>query len=124
MIDFFKTRVLEPDVTNQPSIVEQLMAVTQDRKANPPARSYTNKRLDGGVDKIRAKIMEEAGEVVDAARETGDEGHRHVVYEAADVMYHLCVLLGLKDVAWSEVESELARRFGISGLDEKEARRE
>ena len=44
------------------------------------------------------------------------------VHEAADLMYHLMVLLVFKDVAWSDVEKELAGRFGICGLDEKESR--
>ncbi len=98
------------------------MAVIQDRKANPPERSYTTKLLAGGIEKMGAKILEEAGEVVQAAAEPGAEGREHFVYEAADVVFHLCVLLGYKDVAWQEVEAELGRRFGICGLDEKEAR--
>lgn len=100
------------------------MAVIQDRKANPPERSYTTKLLSGGIEKMGAKILEEAGEVVQAAAEPGAEGREHFVYEAADVVFHLCVLLGYKDVTWQEVEAELARRFGICGLDEKEARNE
>lgn len=107
----------------QPSdILPQLMAVIADRKRNPPAKSYTTKLLSAGCDRIGVKIMEEVVEVIDAARETGDEGHRHVVREAADVIYHLFVLLGACDVSLAEVESELARRFGLSGLDEKASR--
>ena len=44
------------------------------------------------------------------------------MYEAADLIYHLFVMLGFKQIALAEVEAELARRFGISGLDEKAAR--
>lgn len=108
-----------PDDAN---ILRQLMAVIADRKKNPPAKSYTTKLLTAGGDRIGVKIMEEVVEIIDAAREGGEEGHRHVVREAADVIYHLFVLLGSCDVGLEEVETELARRFGLSGLDEKASR--
>ena len=69
-----------------------------------------------------AKIEEEAAEVVEAAGEPGDAGRDHTVREAADVLYHLLVLLAFRDIPLAAVEAELARRFGISGLDEKAAR--
>jgi phosphoribosyl-ATP pyrophosphohydrolase len=98
------------------------MAVIEDRKANPSDKSYTNRLLDGGIAKIGPKVTEEAAEVVEAAAEPGDEGRAHTVREAADLVYHLFVLLGVRDIPLAEVEAELARRFGISGLDEKAAR--
>jgi phosphoribosyl-ATP pyrophosphohydrolase len=98
------------------------MAVIEDRKRNPPAKSYTTKLFAGGIDLIGDKIVEEATEVVEAARELGPEGRAHTIYEAGDVLYHLFVLLGHLDIRLDEVESELARRFGISGLDEKASR--
>lgn len=100
------------------------MAVIEDRKANPPAKSYTTALFQGGVAKIGGKILEEAGEVVEAAGEPGDAGRSHLIYEAADLIYHLLVLLGHRDVKLPEVEAELARRIGLSGLDEKAARAE
>jgi phosphoribosyl-ATP pyrophosphohydrolase len=98
------------------------MAVIQDREANPSANSYTNRLLSGGVDKIGAKIVEEAAEVVAAAAEAGEEGRQHTIHEAADVLYHLFVLLGHRDISLAEVETELERRFGTSGLEEKASR--
>lgn len=98
------------------------MAVIADRKANPSEKSYTTRLLSGGVEKIAAKILEEAGEIVAAAAEPGEPGRTHTIHEAADVLYHLFVLLGYRDISLAEVESELARRFGISGLDEKASR--
>ena len=100
------------------------MKVVQDRKRNPPERSYTTSLFAGGVARIGAKIREEAEEVVEAAGEAGADGRQHLICEAADLIYHLLVLLGHCDVQLDEVESELARRFGISGLDEKAARDE
>jgi phosphoribosyl-ATP pyrophosphohydrolase len=104
------------------SILARLMAVIEDRKANPSEKSYTNRLLSGGVAAIGAKIVEEAAEVVAAAAEPGPAGRSHTIHEAADLVYHLFVLLGHRDISLSEVEAELARRFGISGLDEKASR--
>ena len=104
------------------TVFAKLMAVIEDRKANPPAKSYTTALFQGGVAKIGGKILEEAGEVVEAAGEPGDAGRSHLIYEAADLIYHLFVLLGNRDVKLPEVEAELARRFGLSGVDEKAAR--
>jgi phosphoribosyl-ATP pyrophosphohydrolase len=104
------------------SILARLMAVIEARRASPSERSYTNKLLIGGVDAIGAKITEEAAEVVEAAAESGDAGRQHLVREAADLIYHLFVMLGFKQIPLAEVEAELARRFGISGLEEKASR--
>jgi phosphoribosyl-ATP pyrophosphohydrolase len=111
-----------PGVNDSKSIFAQLMSVIEDRKANPPEKSYTTRLFSGGVDKIGAKIMEESAEVVAAAHEPGEDGKAHTTGEAADVIYHLFVLLGYRDIPLSAVEAELARRFGISGLDEKASR--
>jgi phosphoribosyl-ATP pyrophosphohydrolase len=104
------------------SILVRLMQVIEDRKANPPAKSYTTTLFRGGVDKISAKIMEEAAEVVEAAGEAGSDGRQHLIHEVADLIYHLFVLLGYREIDLTEVENELADRFGISGLDEKASR--
>ncbi len=105
------------------SILQDLIAVIEERKARPPAdRSYVVSLLQGGVPKIGAKITEEAGEVVEAAEEPGEEGRAHLVHEVADLFFHTLVLLGHKDIPWQDVENELARRFGVSGIKEKESR--
>jgi phosphoribosyl-ATP pyrophosphohydrolase len=109
-------------VSDTTHVLAQLMATIEDRKANPSEKSYTAKLLAGGVPKIGSKITEEAREVVEAAGEPGDAGRAHFVYECADVVYHLFVMMAHKGVALGEVEAELARRFGISGLEEKAAR--
>jgi phosphoribosyl-ATP pyrophosphohydrolase len=98
------------------------MDVIIDRKTNPSERSYTQKLLAGGVEKIGAKIVEEAAEVVEAAGEAGEPGRSHLTHEAADLLYHLFVMLAHRDLPLADVEAELARRFGISGLDEKAGR--
>jgi phosphoribosyl-ATP pyrophosphohydrolase len=104
------------------SVLHQLMSVLEDRKINPPPNSYTARLYAGGDTKISAKITEEARELTEAAGESGDQGRRHLIYESSDLIYHLLVLLAYHDIKLDEVEAEIARRFGQSGLDEKAAR--
>jgi phosphoribosyl-ATP pyrophosphohydrolase len=106
-----------------PSIMSELMKVIALRKTSPPSeRSYVVELMRGGAGKIGAKIVEEAIEVVEAGDEPGDAGCEHLVKEVADLVFHTAVLLGYRDLPWSAVENELARRFGISGIVEKESR--
>lgn len=99
--------------------LESLERVVDSRRNDPPDRSYTSRLLAGGVAKIGAKVTEEAAELVAAADHETDE---RVVSEAADLTYHMLVLLACRGLSLSLVEDELARRFGVSGLDEKAAR--
>jgi phosphoribosyl-ATP pyrophosphohydrolase len=101
-------------------VLEALERVISGRKGGDPARSYTARLLAGGPPAAGAKVTEEAGELVRAA--TGEPDDR-VVAEAADLLYHTLVLLACRGVTLDQVEAELARRFGVSGLDEKAARR-
>lgn len=112
-----------PPSDGKPSVFAQLMATIEQRKANPTDKSYTVKLLAGGATKIGGKITEEAREVVEAAGEPGEAGRAHFLYECADLTYHLFVMMAHRDVTLPELEAELARRFGISGLDEKAARK-
>ncbi len=92
------------------------------RQAAPNKKSYTAKLLAGGVEKIGEKIMEEAAELVEAAGEPAERGRQHTICEAGDLLYHTLVLLAARGVRLAEVEAELVRRFGVSGLDEKASR--
>ena len=93
--------------------LDQLQQTIAQRKAASVDASYTAKLLAGGVPKIGAKVIEEAAEVVEAAAEPGDAGRQHTIREAADVLYHLLVLLAARGVRLEEAESELARRFNM-----------
>ena len=107
----------------QTSILTELMSVIAARKASAGAeKSYVASLMKGGLPKIASKISEEAVEVVVAATEPGAAGDEHLVKEVADLVFHAMVLLGYRDLHWNQVESELGRRFGVSGLDEKAAR--
>jgi phosphoribosyl-ATP pyrophosphohydrolase len=108
-------------MTDDTSIFRRLETVIEDRKARRPANSYTTQLLAGGVEAIGGKVLEEAGELVQAARQT-NRGREPVAHEAADLIYHLLVMLAHCGVTLEEVEAELARRFGTSGLGEKAAR--
>ena len=103
-------------------ILLRLMSVLEDRKQNPSEKSYTTSLFTGGTDKISKKILEEAQEVIEAATENNSAARDHLIHEAADLIFHLLVMLGYKSITWEEIEGELGRRFGISGLDEKAAR--
>jgi phosphoribosyl-ATP pyrophosphohydrolase len=94
----------------------------EERKAARPEGSYTTRLFDGGVEAIGGKIVEEAAEVVEAAAEPGEAGQTHLVHEAADLAYHLLVMLAERGVTLEQVEAELARREGVSGLEEKASR--
>lgn len=104
------------------AILDELTAVIEARKSQRPANSYVVQLLDGGLSRLSAKIEEEAREVVAAAKPSPDR-HSQLTHEAADLVFHLLVLLAWADIPWTAVESELARRFGVGGLEEKAQRR-
>ena len=107
---------------NQDTILSRLRAVIQSRGLSRPSDSYTVRLLDAGVGRIGEKIREEAAELADAARLTENDRAKAVIHEAADLTYHLMVMLTACDVRFQDVEAELARRFGTSGLEEKASR--
>ncbi len=103
---------------------ERLMATLRERAETLPEGSYTTKLMRGGVPKIGSKILEESHEVVEAASEADEAGRAHFIYEVGDLIYHTMVMMAYRGVQWSEVEAELARREGVSGLEEKRSRGE
>jgi len=109
----------EPSELRVGAVLAELEGVIASRKGGSPDRSYTSRLLAGGIETIGGKVTEEAGEVVRAA---AGEPDTRVVAEAADLLYHLLVLLAARDVPLARVTDELAGRFGVSGLAEKAAR--
>ncbi|WP_363347295.1 phosphoribosyl-ATP diphosphatase [Methylocystis echinoides] len=99
--------------------LDDLAALIKSRRADDASTSYTKSLFDAGVPRISKKFGEEAFEAVIAAME-GD--NKSLTSEAADVLYHLLVLLEARDVALSEVLAELGRRTAQSGLAEKASR--
>ncbi len=92
--------------------------IAERRKASPDS-SYVAKLNASGLPKICEKVGEEATETVIAALAGTDA---ELTGEAADLLFHLLVLLGAKDIPLHDVLAELDRREGVSGLDEKAAR--
>lgn len=99
--------------------LSRLMATLSERAKTRPEGSYTTRLMEAGVAKMGEKILEEAGELIEAAEEPGQEGRDHFVYEAGDLIYHTLVLLAYRGVDLDEVAAELAGREGTSGLVEK-----
>jgi phosphoribosyl-ATP pyrophosphohydrolase len=102
--------------------IDELEQTIDNRAANPNEKSYTRQLLAGGTAKIGEKVIEEAAEVVEAAGETGEAGQVHFIREVSDLIYHLIVLMRYKNCTLADVEAELARRFNVSGLEEKASR--
>jgi phosphoribosyl-ATP pyrophosphohydrolase len=97
------------------------LATTIDvRAASGGEASYTRKLLDKGAEHCAKKFGEEAVETVIAAVENNRD---HLIAEAADVLFHLLVLLKSRGINLADVEAELAQRTGMSGLEEKAARK-
>ena len=106
---------------NMQSVFEQLSATIESRKTASPDSSYVAKLFHKGTDSILKKIGEEATEVVIAAK---GENREQIVYESADLLFHLMVMLAQYDLTLADVADDLARREGLSGLVEKASRSE
>ncbi len=100
--------------------LDDLARIIAERAAAPETESYTAKLIGGGPAKAAKKLGEEAVEAVIAAVQ-GD--HENLTAEAADVLYHLLVVLQGADIPLSDVMAELERRTAQSGLAEKAARK-
>ena len=103
-----------------PFTLHDLEKRVQERARQSADVSYTRKLLDRGVAQCAKKLGEEA---VEAAIAAINEDKERVVAEAADVLYHLLVVLHARGIALDEVEAELGRRTRQSGLDEKASRK-
>ena len=101
-------------------ILEQLTEVLEQRKSADPESSYVASLYAKGLDQILKKIGEEATETVIAGKQ-GD--HEQIIYETADLWFHTLVLLAHYGLSADAVLNELARRFGLPGLEEKAARK-
>lgn len=99
--------------------LSRLAATIAARKGADPETSWTAKLLAKGPEKVAEKFGEEAVEaIIEAVK--GDRDR--LTAEAADVLYHLLVMLAARDVPLADVIAELERREGISGIDEKASR--
>ncbi|WP_427969302.1 phosphoribosyl-ATP diphosphatase [Altererythrobacter sp.] len=99
--------------------LKRLENVIAERRSASPDTSYVAKLNSKGIAKIAQKLGEEATEAVIAALAGSRE---ELVGESADLLFHLLVLLGAKDIPLADVLAELDRREGVSGIEEKASR--
>ena len=102
-------------------ILLRLMAVLASRKDADPDSSYVAGLYAKGLDTILKKIGEESTETIIAAK-SGDK--QQIIYETADLWFHCLVMLEQQNLDARLVLEELDRRFGVSGIDEKAARKQ
>ncbi|MDC3426206.1 bifunctional phosphoribosyl-AMP cyclohydrolase/phosphoribosyl-ATP diphosphatase HisIE [Aquibacillus sp. 3ASR75-11] len=99
------------------TIFDGVMEEIQERKKVKVENSYTNYLLDKGIDKIGKKVIEEAGEVVIAAK---NENKEEIVSEISDLIYHTFVLMAEQNVSLADIETELSKRFLKKGNNKGE----
>ncbi len=110
---------VEVNTTNAYGVIDTLYHVIESRKNDDPSKSYTAKLLQGKENSMLKKIVEEAGEFTFAIKDNDEE---EIIYEAADLLYHSLVALSSKGINPDRVKQELSRRFGLSGIEEKNSR--
>ena len=101
-------------------VLERIAASIEERKHGDPANSYVAKLFSQGEDAMLKKIGEEATETVLAAK-SGDR--LHLVREVTDLWFHCMIVLARHGLGPADVLAEMHRREGISGVDEKAARK-
>jgi len=101
-------------------VLQRVAEVLESRKHADPAASYVAGLYAKGLDAILKKIGEEATETVLAAK---DGAADKIIYETADLWFHTLVLLAQQGLRPEQVLDELARRFGVSGVEEKASRK-
>lgn len=101
-------------------VLYRLAELLEQRKNADPQSSYVAKLYAKGMDSILKKVGEEAAETIIAAK-GGDA--EQIIYETADLWFHTLVMLAKAGLSPDDVLNELARREGLSGLDEKANRR-
>ncbi len=107
------------DMSATYGVIDTLYHVIQERKNDDPNKSYTAKLLQGKQNSMLKKIVEEAGEFTFAVKDNDKE---EIIYEGADLMYHCLVALASQNISPDQIKQELARRFGLSGIEEKNSR--
>lgn len=100
-------------------VIDTLYHTIQERKNADPESSWTAKLLSKGDNTILKKVVEEAGEFSFAFK---DNDEAEMIYEAADLTYHMLVALAAKNISPDRVKQELSRRFNMSGIAEKNSR--
>jgi phosphoribosyl-ATP pyrophosphohydrolase/phosphoribosyl-AMP cyclohydrolase len=114
------TSEVEVNTTAMYGVIDELYHTILERKSADPETSWTAKLFAKGENTILKKVVEEAGEFSFAVK---DDDEDEIVYEAADLTYHVLVALGYKNISPDRIKQELARRFNMSGIAEKNSRK-
>ena len=114
-----ETMAIEVDTAAAYGVIDTLYHTILERKNADPESSWTAKLFSKGENTILKKVVEEAGEFSFAVKDGNEE---EIVYEAADLTYHVLVALGYRNISPDRIKQELARRFGMSGITEKASR--
>lgn len=104
---FFNEEISNSECLNY-SVLYKIADIINDRRVNPKEGSYTNYLFDKGIDKILKKIGEESAEVIIGAKNADPQ---ETIYEAADLFYHVLVLLNEKKINLDDVFKELSKRY-------------
>lgn len=94
-------------IKGEGNFLENLYLTIQDRAKNPKEGSYTNYLIDKGMNKILKKVGEEASETIIACKDNSKE---ETIFEVADLMYHLTVMMQQLGITWADVKDELEKR--------------
>ncbi len=113
------TSEVEVDSSAIYGVIDTLYHTIQERKFANPDSSWTAKLFSKGDNTILKKVVEEAGEFSFAYK---DNDETQMIYEAADLTYHVLVALAAKNIAPDRIKQELSRRFNMSGIAEKNSR--
>lgn len=104
-------------------VLKELENILEQRKGSAPEDSYVSSLHHKGLNKILEKVGEESIETIIAAKDAAQSGNKSdVIYETADLWFHSLVMLSHLDLKPQDVLDELARRFNMSGLEEKASR--
>ncbi len=110
-------------VTTMSEVLEELGKVLASRRQAHPDSSYVAGLYAKGLNKILEKVGEECTETIIAAKDAELSQHKgDVIYETADLWFHTLVMLSHLEIEPQQILDELARRFNVSGLEEKASR--
>jgi phosphoribosyl-ATP pyrophosphohydrolase len=107
-------------IKSDAAVLDRLYSVIRQRKAGLSPESYVASLFMQGTEQMHAKITEESAELIEASRQASRDG---IIHETADLIFHTLVLLGQWDIGPDEIYGELERRWGVSGIREKESRK-
>ena len=100
-------------------ILVRLDKILEDRKSSNSKNSYIAALYEKGNNYICDKVIEEASELVEATNESKNQ----IIHESADLLFHVLVLLASHDIKYARILEELEKRFGTSGIEEKNNRK-